>query len=96
MYKAHPGTIPKWAVAFQKGLPERLKYSLPYGIWFSDIGSLNVIVHMWPYKSLGHRASVREAAVKNEIWASTVAETMNFLQTMDSRILIPTVLSKLK
>jgi len=96
MYRLQPGQIPKWAERFQGGLPARLNYSRPYGVFFSDIGELNSVAHIWPYRSLGHRAEVREAAVQNKEWASTVAETMPYIQKMNSKILHPAEWSPLK
>jgi len=88
-YRLHPGKISKWAERFQRGLETRLKFSKPVGIFFTDIGPLNCVVHLWPYKSLEHRASIRAAAVQNAEWSLTVEETAPFIQTMSSKILLP-------
>jgi len=96
IYRLYAGAVPKWAERFQKGLSTRLQFSKPFGIWFSDIGELNCVVHLWPYRSLAHRAEVRDAGVQNEVWATTVTETMPLIQKMESKILTPTSLSPLR
>ena len=47
---------------------ERLKASLPYGVWKSDLGALNGFFHIWPYESLAQRAGVRTALAQNKNW----------------------------
>ena len=88
-YTAKPGAIPLWAEAFQSGLSERIQYSKPVGIWFSEVGPLNAIVHLWYYECMDHRAAVRAQALTNETWVNTVKATMPFLDTMSSKVLAP-------
>lgn len=95
-YVAKPGKIPAWADIFSKGLPARSKFSSPVGIWFSEFGPLNGIHHLWHYESLDHRAAVRAEAVKSEEWMDTVRRTMECIENMHSKALIPASFSPLK
>lgn len=79
-----------------QGLPVRLQYSKPYGVFFSEIGTLNQVVHLWPYKNYGNRSKVRDDATADPIWAGTVAETMPFIQEMKNFVVNPLPFSPLK
>jgi hypothetical protein len=67
-YTLKPGTIPEMAQRWQEHLPARLKLSPLLGVFASDIGGLNQWVHIWPYKSLDHRAEVRKKAMEGGGW----------------------------
>jgi hypothetical protein len=54
--------------------------------WYTDIGPLNQIIHVWPYESLQHRTEVRAAAAKETGWPP---KSQEFLETMESEIMIP-------
>ena len=55
-------------IAESEAYAERLKASLPYGVWKSDVGALNGFFHIWPYESLAQRAGVRAALAENKLW----------------------------
>ncbi len=52
-------SLPAVLKLFEERLEHRLKYSPLAGFWSTDIGPLNQIVHLWPYKDLQERAEVR-------------------------------------
>ncbi|EGG13300.1 hypothetical protein DFA_11061 [Cavenderia fasciculata] len=80
---------------FQKGFGERSKYSSPSGVFFSEVGKLNVLVHLWPYDNFEHRTNVRDEALKNDTWRQTVTDTMPLLDNMESKTLLPVSFPKL-
>jgi hypothetical protein len=88
-YTLKPGNVPVWANTWTKGLEARSKLSKPYGVFFTEVGPLNAVVHLWPYKSFAHRAEVRTEAVKDPLWKNVVDETMPLIDTMQSKILVP-------
>jgi hypothetical protein len=78
--------IPEVEDRFEKALPVRLKFSKLGGFWHTDVGTLNQIIHLWPFDSLSHREQVRAEAAKAEGWPPKIAE---FILEMKSEILIP-------
>jgi hypothetical protein len=40
------------------------------GYWFTEIGPLNQVMHMWSYADLGERAKLRAELAKNPRWTS--------------------------
>lgn len=95
-YIAKPGMLGAWAGIFSKGLPARSKFSSPMGMWFSEFGPLNGIHHIWHYDSLEHRGKVRSQALESAEWVDTVKRTMECIESMNSRLLLPTSFSPLK
>eukprot|EP01133_Synstelium_polycarpum_P015021 gene15021-17766_t len=83
-YVAKPG-----AETFQKGFEERRKLSEPVGVFYSELGQLNTVVHLWPYTNFEERTNVREAAIKNPVWKQTVDDLMPLLDSMSNKTLIP-------
>src|SRR5204862_91066 len=57
MYTLKIGAVPEYLRHYQNdGMKVQLKH-LPHmvGYYFTEVGSLNMIVHMWAYESLDHR-----------------------------------------
>jgi hypothetical protein len=44
------------------------KFGKLEGYWFTDIGPLNQVVHMWSYSDLNERARLRAELAKNSRW----------------------------
>lgn len=59
------------------------------GYYFTDIGPLNQIIHMWGYKSLDDRANRRKALFENPNWLSYVSKVMPMIAHQESKILMP-------
>ncbi len=95
-YRIQAGKVPEWLEHFKTGLPARVKYSKPVGVWSSELGELNRVVHLWPYESLEHRARVRKAFMADPLWKETVVKLQPLMQVMESKILVPTEFSPLK
>jgi NIPSNAP protein len=64
-YTVRPGQVPEYLKRFSEGLETRSRYSPLYGMWHTEIGPLNQVVHIWAYESLQQRADVRAAAAKD-------------------------------
>ena len=71
---------------FAERLEHRVKYSPLAGYWYTDIGPLNQIIHIWPYKSLEERAQVREAFAKDPNWPPPILE---HIVKMESDLIVP-------
>jgi hypothetical protein len=94
-YRLQPGKIVAWLECWARGMTVRRKFSAPVGIWYSEIGELNRMVHLWPYRDLQERFEVREAAIKDPLWRDTVATLATMMLRMESTILVPTAASRL-
>lgn len=85
-YTLKPGSTKQFEDNFEKGLPARLKLS-PLGAFFhSEVGTLNQVIHLWPYESTAERDAVRNAAYQIEGWPPDIRP---FVESMESKILIP-------
>ncbi|MBI4591809.1 MAG: NIPSNAP family protein [Candidatus Rokubacteria bacterium] len=95
-YRLYPGKVAEFLEHFQGGLQARLKYSKPVGIWSSELGELNRVVHLWQYESLEQRGRVRKKVLADPVWKETVGRLSPFMQVMEAKILVPTEFSPLK
>ena len=68
IYTYGQGDIPKVLDAWSGRIAERVKLSPLAGCWYSDIGGLNRLVHLWAYKSYDERARIRSEAVAKGVW----------------------------
>ncbi len=84
-YLLKPGTVPQAEQAFADKIAERVKLSPLAGFWRSEVGTLNQIIHIWPYKDTNERAKIRAEAVEKKVWPPAIAD---FVVTMESKILL--------
>ena len=66
---------------FQEKIEGRNTISKIGAFWYSEIGVLNQIVHVWPYENMEHRNQCREKAVKKNLWPPDTAEYMLRMNT---------------
>ena len=65
VYTLKPGCVGEYEGRFAESFEVRSKYSPMYGMWHTEIGPLNQMVHIWAYDSLQQRADVRAAALED-------------------------------
>ncbi len=85
-YRLQPGTMPEAIKRFGEAYETRKKYSEMAAFFYTEIGPLNQIIHIWPYESLAHRTEVRAASAADPAWPPKVAE---FAVDMMSEIFEP-------
>jgi hypothetical protein len=85
-YDIKPGSLAEVEKRFGEGYEKRKKYSELFAFWHTEIGPLNQIIHVWPYKDLEERARIRAAAVKDKVWPPATSE---FLVAQRSDIFVP-------
>ncbi|CAN5854124.1 NIPSNAP family protein [soil metagenome] len=85
-YLMKPGSIPKVEELWGASLPARAKLSRMGGFWRTEVGTLNQIIHIWPYENIAERERVRAEAVKTGVWPPKIAD---FVVDMESKILHP-------
>lgn len=89
-YQLKPGTAAECERRFAEALPNRDPFSRVAGFWHSESGTLNRIMHLWPYDSLNQRMQVRADAVKSGKWPVRIRD---LLVSMESNIIIPAAFS---
>lgn len=96
-YTMSPGDGPKVQKAWAAALPARQKLSPVIATWFSELGGLNKFVHIWPYKSLDQRASVRAQAIASGTWPPSAAPDAPYTTVaQENKILLAASFSPLK
>ena len=82
-YLLKPGTPLKAEELFGEMYPNRAKLSRIAGFWRTEVGELNTIIHIWPYKDLNERDKIRAEAVKTGVWPPKIQD---FVLNMESKI----------
>ncbi|KFH62504.1 hypothetical protein MVEG_11897 [Podila verticillata NRRL 6337] len=95
-YLLKPGNLLEWEANWRRGLECRRQFCEPVGAWFSQLGGLNYVHHMWNYPDLETRKKTREQAWKVDGWAETVYNTVRLIEHMEANILLPMEFSSLK
>ncbi|KAJ2773724.1 hypothetical protein IWQ56_000875 [Coemansia nantahalensis] len=95
-YTLKSGTLLEWEQNWRVGVECRRHHEEPMGAWFSQLGELNQVHHLWQYPDLQVRKEVREAAWSEDGWPATVLNTVPLIQRMSSRIMLPMPFSSLK
>lgn len=88
-YKLKAGTLVEWANAWSRGIRHRQANDQAVGGFFSEIGELNTVYHLWAYKDLETRKQTRQKAWQTPGWDNTVYYTVPLIREMSSRILVP-------
>jgi len=87
VYQYQPGSIPtvieRWREALEGG---RLELSPLAACMSSEIGQLNVWIHIWPYASMEDRDRIRVQSFQLETWPP---KTREFLISMQNKLMIP-------
>jgi hypothetical protein len=68
MYTYPAGQLGKVAEAFAAALPARTATYPVAGIWTSDLGNLNRLYQLFPYKNWAHRDEVRADLRQRSVW----------------------------
>ena len=90
-YTLHPGQHLKYLDTYEK---EGLEIQRPIlgnlvGYFFTDIGPLNQIVHMWGYDSLDERTKSRRKLFEDLGWRAYIQMIVPMIASQESKILIP-------
>ena len=80
-YQIKAGSLQTVISKFQEKIEGRNTISKIGAFWYSEIGVLNQIVHVWPYENMEHRNQCRERAVKKNLWPPDTAEYMLSMNT---------------
>jgi hypothetical protein len=89
MYTLKPGTVPEYLKHYQtEGMAVQARH-LPHmvGYYFTEVGTLNMIVHMWAYESLDERDKRRGAMSADPAWQSYLTKIRPLIERQDSRVM---------
>lgn len=85
-YDLVPGSVNEVIKRFGEAYQKRKEFSVLSAFFYSEIGPLNQIIHIWPYQDTNHRAKVRSEAVESGAWPPKISE---FIQHQHVEILVP-------
>ena len=68
MYTYPGGEVGRVAEKFAEALPARAALYPVAGIWTSDLGNLNRLYQLFPYRDWAHRDEVRAEYLKTGVW----------------------------
>lgn len=88
-YATQIGMVPTYVKLYEaEGLPIQTRYlGNLLGWFFTEIGPLNQIVHMWGYSDLNDRATRRAAMLADPAWQEFMKKAQPLLVSMESKIL---------
>ena len=85
-YTLHPRTLPGFLKRWTDALEPRLKLSPLAAFWYTEIGPLNQVIHVWPYENTLERSKIRADAIQRGVWPPKTSE---FIAEMKSEIFEP-------
>ena len=85
-YTLKVGSLGEFLQRFEEGYEHRKKYSALAAFWYTDIGPLNQVIHVWPYADAAERDRVRADSIKDPNWPPKVHE---FIVSQESESGIP-------
>jgi hypothetical protein len=85
-YDLKPHSVPEVEKRFGEAYEYRKKLSPLAAFWHTEIGPLNQIIHVWPYKDMAERDRIRNEAVAAGNWPPKIGE---FVLNMRTEIFIP-------
>ena len=98
IYTLEAGKVPEYLRLYeQEGLAiqTRILGNL-IGYFSSEIGDLNLVVHMWGYASFEERTRRRAELLADPGWQAYVVKVLPFLLRMENRILVPAPFSPIR
>ncbi len=85
-YALKPRSLPEVIKRFGEAYEKRKAFSPMAAFWYTEIGPLNQIIHVWPYADLAERGRIRAASVAGGDWPPKISE---FIVSMQSDIMLP-------
>ena len=85
-YTLQPGHGCQFEERFGEALPARAKLSPLAAFWHTEVGPLNRVIHVWPYKDFEERTRVRAESQKLQGWPPNTRE---FVVEQQSEIFLP-------
>ena len=87
-YTLRPGTVAEFEERYAQRLPLREKHSKLGAFWHTDMGTLNQVIHVYPYDDLQQRTAVREA-LANDTARAQIPSGREFIVAQEAEIMTP-------
>ena len=97
-YILKPGAVPEYLRVYEaegKEVQTRVLGNL-LGYFYSEIGPLNQIVHIWGYESFEDRQRRRAELAKEPAWQSCLSKLMALIETQENKLLLGTSFSPIR
>ncbi|MGU7775949.1 NIPSNAP family protein [Burkholderia sp. MR1-5-21] len=96
-YRLRTGTLPAYLkLVEEEGIALQKRYLGDLiGYFFSEIGPLNQIVHIWAYPSLDERERRRAALAGDLAWQAFAPKIQALMEEMENKIMKPAPFSPL-
>ncbi|MBO1324267.1 NIPSNAP family protein [Acetobacter sp. TBRC 12305] len=90
-YQLKTGAVPAYVkVVSEEGiLIQKPHLGTLAGYFFSEIGPLNQIVHIWAYQDLADRDARRAALAADPRWVAFLPKIQCLIETMENKIMKP-------
>jgi len=100
VYRLKIGAVAEYCKNYEElGMKVQLKH-LPHmvGYYVTEVGGLNMVVHLWAYESLDQRDKCRAAMQADPEWQKYLAKSRPLMETQETRIMkcAPFFLERLK
>ena len=97
-YDVKPGLLADYLKLFNDvGMPVRKPQNNLVGFWFTEIGELSQVIHIWQYESYDQRTAIRAQLMNNPQWTQDfLLKAMPMLTRMTSVIMNSAQFSPLK
>ena len=97
-YRIKTGAVPAYLkLVEEEGIELQKRYlGQLVGYFFSEVGPLNQIVHIWAYEDLADRTKRRAAMAADPAWQAYLQKSREFMKHMNNKILVPTSFSPTK
>jgi len=89
-YRTQVGRAGEWLDLFKGVMSTREKYMRRVGLWQTELGQLNEVVHMWVYRDLNERMTSRAKLGQDPEWQKFIAASAPLLAHMQAIVLVPT------
>lgn len=90
-YTLKANVVPAYLKLYEEqGLPlQTLHLGPPLGWYYSEIGELNQIIHLWQYNDYADRQARRANMLADPKWAAFIEVASPFIVKMVNKIVIP-------
>ncbi|OGA67228.1 MAG: NIPSNAP domain containing protein [Betaproteobacteria bacterium RIFCSPLOWO2_12_FULL_65_14] len=91
IYRMKPGKAPEYIKGYaQEGLAiQRPILGNLVGYYATEIGELNLVVHLWAYEDMADRAARRARLSADPRWQAYLPKVSSFVEHQQNRILNP-------
>jgi len=89
IYRLKIGAVPEYCKIYEElGMKTQLKH-LPHmvGYYFTEVGGLNTMVHLWAYDSLDQCDKCRAAMQADPDWKKYLERSRPLMETQETRIM---------